>query len=116
MAAKFKFLLIYFLSWVIFFDLLRIVFLIYHFDKTKNLSFNTILSSFWYGLRMDMSVAAYILAPVCLFVLLSLFIHFFRRLIIYRIYTFIVLLLVAFYLFLTWKYIANGVLELMLHP
>jgi len=95
MAAKFKFLLIYFLSWVIFFDLMRIVFLFYHFDKTKNLSFNTVISSFWYGLRMDLSVAAYIIAPVCLFVLLSLFIHFFRRLLIYRIYTFIILLLVA---------------------
>lgn len=95
MAAKFKFLLIYFLSWVIFFDLLRIIFLIYHFNKTKQLSFTTILSSFWYGLRMDMSVAAYILAPVCLFVLLSLFIHFFRRLIIYKVYTFVTLLLVA---------------------
>jgi phosphoglycerol transferase MdoB-like AlkP superfamily enzyme len=95
MAAKFKFLLIYFLSWVVFFDLLRIVFLIYHFDKTKHLSFNTILSSFWYGFRMDISVAAYIIAPVCLFVLLSLFIHFFRRLFIYKAYTFIVLLLIA---------------------
>ena len=95
MVAKFKFLLFYFLSWVVFFDLLRIVFLIYHFDKTKHLSFNTILSSFWYGLRMDISVAAYIIAPLCLFVLLSLFIHFFRRLFIYRIYTFIVLLLIA---------------------
>src|SRR3990170_2863342 len=95
MVAKFKFLLFYFLSWVVFFDLLRIVFLIYHFDKTKHLSFNTILSSFWYGLRMDISVAAYIIAPLCLFVLLSLFIHFFRRLFIYKIYTFIVLLLIA---------------------
>lgn len=95
MAAKFKFLLIYFLSWVIFFELLRIVFMLYHFDKTNLLSFGTILASTWYGLRMDLSVAAYILAPVCLFVLLSLFIHFFRRLFIYRLYTFIVLLLVA---------------------
>jgi phosphoglycerol transferase MdoB-like AlkP superfamily enzyme len=95
MAAKFKFLLIYFLAWIIFFDLMRVVFLCYHFGKTKNLPFITIISSFWYGLRMDMSVAAYIIAPVCLFVLLSLFIHFFRRLFIYRIYTFIVLLLVA---------------------
>ena len=95
MVAKFKFLLLYFLSWVIFFDLMRMVFLFYHFDKTKNLSFTTIISSFWYGLRMDLSVAAYIIAPVCLFVLLSLFIHFFRRLLIYKIYTFIILLLVA---------------------
>ena len=95
MGAKFKFLLLYFLSWIIFFDLLRIVFMIYHFDKTSDLSFTTIVSSFWYGLKMDMSVAAYILAPVCLFVLLSLFIHFFRRLLIYRVYTFIVLLLIS---------------------
>jgi phosphoglycerol transferase MdoB-like AlkP superfamily enzyme len=95
MAAKFKFLVIYFLSWVVFFDLMRMIFLFYHFDKTKYLSFSTIISSFWYGLRMDLSVAAYIIAPVCLFVLLSLGIHFFRRLLIYRIYTFIILLVVA---------------------
>jgi phosphoglycerol transferase MdoB-like AlkP superfamily enzyme len=95
MAAKFKFLLLYFISWVIFFDLLRLVFLVYHLDKTKQLDFSTIISSFWYGLRMDMSVAAYVLVPVCLFVLLSLFIHFFRRLIIYKAYTFIILLLIA---------------------
>lgn len=95
MIAKFKFLLVYFLSWVIFFDLMRIVFLVYHFDKTQHLSFTTIISGFWYGLRMDLSVAAYIIAPVCLFALLSLFFHFFRRLVIYKAYTFIVLLLVA---------------------
>src|SRR5436190_3580187 len=95
MAAKFKFLLVYFLSWIIFFDLMRLVFLAYHFDKTTQLSFKTLISSFLYGLRMDMSVAAYIIVPVCLFVLLSLFIHFFRRLLIYRIYTFIVLLVVG---------------------
>ena len=95
MAAKFKFLLLYFISWVIFFDLLRIVFLAYHLGKTKQLGFGTIISSFWYGMRMDMSVAAYVLVPVCLFVLLSLFIHFFRRLIIYKAYTFVILLLIA---------------------
>jgi len=95
MVAKLKFLLLYFLSWVIFFDLMRIVFLAYHFNKTKHLSLRIILSSFWYGLRMDMSVAAYIIAPVSLFVLLSLFIHFFRRLPVYRTYTSIALFLVA---------------------
>ena len=100
MAAKFKFLLIYFFSWVIFFDLMRIVFLFYHLDKSKNLSFNTIISTFWYGLRMDASMAAYILAPVGLFVLLSLFIHFFRGIAIYKIYTFTVLLLTALISFL----------------
>ena len=95
MTAKFKFLLIYFLSWVVFFDLMRIAFQRYPLKKTKTLSFNTILSTFWYGLRMDMSMAAYILAPIGLFVLLSLFIHFFRGIRIYKIYTFIVLLVAA---------------------
>jgi hypothetical protein len=50
MAAKFKFLLLYFLSWVLFFDCLRILFLIYHSAKTKELPFSTIAATFWYGL------------------------------------------------------------------
>src|SRR5689334_15596343 len=95
MAAKLKFLFLYFISWIVFFDLMRLVFLLYHWEKTSALSASTIFRTFLYGLRMDCSVAAYILVPVCLFVLLSLFIHFFRRLVIYKVYTFIVLLLVA---------------------
>ena len=75
---------------------MRVLFLVYHFDKTRELSSSTALLSLWYGLRMDLSVAAYILAPVCIFVLLSLFIHFFRRLTIYYIYTFVLLFLVSF--------------------
>lgn len=94
MASKFKFLLLYFISWVLLFELMRGVFMLYHLDKTSQLSFGTILSAMWYGLRMDLSVAAYILAPVCLFVLLSLLIPFFGRSLIYRIYTFLVLLLI----------------------
>ncbi|MET0636171.1 MAG: sulfatase-like hydrolase/transferase [Chitinophagaceae bacterium] len=95
MGAKFKFLLIYFFSWVVFFDLMRVLFLLYHSDKTSKLPGAVIAKSFWFGLRMDLSVAAYILLPVVLFVILSLFIHFFRRLLIYKIYTFIVLLLIS---------------------
>ena len=95
MASKFKFLFLYFLTWVLFFDLMRLVFLIYHADKTKHLSFHTIISAFWYGLRMDISVAAYILIPVCVLVLLSLFFRFFGKVTVYKIYTFIVLLLVT---------------------
>lgn len=95
MLSKLKFLFLYFLSWVIFFDLLRVVFLIYHHDKTSGLSFSTALATCWYGLRMDLSMAAYILIPVCLFVLLSLVIPFFRRMIIYKIYTYSLLFLVA---------------------
>jgi phosphoglycerol transferase MdoB-like AlkP superfamily enzyme len=94
MGSKFKFILLYFLTWVIFFDLLRVVFLIYHWGKTKQLSFSTVLGSCWYGLRMDCSMAAYILIPVCLLVLLALVIPFFRKTGIYKIYTYIILFLV----------------------
>ncbi|RZM17932.1 MAG: alkaline phosphatase family protein, partial [Pedobacter sp.] len=82
-------------SWIIFFDLMRVLFLLYHVSKTKQLSFSTILGTFTHGFRMDASVAAYLLIPVCLFVLLSLVFHFFRRLLFYKIYTFVILLLVA---------------------
>lgn len=95
MLSKLKFLLLYFLSWVIFFDLMRLVFLLYHLNKTKHLSAADVFGTFTHGLRMDLAVSAYILAPVCLFVLLSLFIHYFRRLQIYKIYTVIVLLIIA---------------------
>lgn len=94
MGSKFKFLLIYFTTWVIVFELMRIAFLVYHIDKTSQLSIGTIASAMWYGLRMDLSVAAYILAPVCFFVLISLLIPIFNRAVLYRIYTFIILLLV----------------------
>ncbi len=94
MASKFKFLLLYFLAWVLFFELMRVAFMLYHLDKTQELSFSTIMSALWYGLRMDLSVAAYLLAPVCLFVLASLIIPFFRRALIYKIYTFIVFLVI----------------------
>ncbi|RYY57141.1 MAG: alkaline phosphatase family protein [Chitinophagaceae bacterium] len=95
MGAKFKFLLVYYFSWFVFFDLMRVLFLLYHADKTAGLTGGEIARTFLYGARMDLSVAAYILLPVVLFVLLSLFIHFFRRLLIYKIYTFTILLLVS---------------------
>lgn len=95
MLSKLKFLLFYYIGWLVFFECMRLVFVLYHVKKTAGIPFFSILGSFWHGLRMDLSVAAYIIAPVCLFVILSLFIHFFRRLLIYRVYTFIVLLLVS---------------------
>ncbi|MET0394155.1 MAG: sulfatase-like hydrolase/transferase [Chitinophagaceae bacterium] len=94
MAARFKFLFFYFLSWVVFFELLRALFLVYHRAKTATLSFSTILAAFTHGLRMDLSMAAYILMPVCLVVLLSLVIPFFRRSLFYHIYTAVILFVV----------------------
>jgi phosphoglycerol transferase MdoB-like AlkP superfamily enzyme len=94
MLGRIKFLLLYYLAWLGFFEIARLVFLLYHFTKTKELSFGTAAATFWYGLRMDLSIAAYFLLPVCLFVLAGLFFAFFRRALIYKIYTWIILFFV----------------------
>lgn len=95
MPSKLRFFLLYFLGWVIFFDLMRLVFLLYHFDKTKQLSFSEILLSFWYGLRMDVSMAAYIILPVLLFALVGLLIPFFNKKSIYTLYSIIILFFIT---------------------
>jgi len=46
-----------------------------------------VLQSLWYGLKMDLSMAAYLTALVCVFVIAALFIPFFRKKWIYLIYT-----------------------------
>lgn len=95
MWAKLKFLFFYFLSWLAFFEVMRLLFIAYHFEKASTIPAASWLASLWYGLRMDLSAAAYIIVPVCLFVLLSLFVRFFQRLTVYKVYTFVVLLLVC---------------------
>jgi len=93
MLGKIKFLLIYFFSWVLFFEIARGVFILYHFDKINQLSVASIIATFIYGLRMDLSMTAYIILPVCLSILLSSFFEFFRKIHFYKYYTAILLLL-----------------------
>jgi phosphoglycerol transferase MdoB-like AlkP superfamily enzyme len=97
--ARLKFLLFYLLTWVGFFQLARLIFLLSHFNETAKLKAGNIFGSFLYGLRMDLSMAAYLTIPVCVFVLLAAFIPLFRKAIIYRIYTavliFIILLILV---------------------
>ena len=95
MLSRLKFLLGYFLSWVLIFEMFRLVFLLYHFDATQQLTFSTIMGTFFYGLRMDLSTAAYVTLPVCLFSLASLFVSFFRKRTIYIAYTALILFLVV---------------------
>jgi phosphoglycerol transferase MdoB-like AlkP superfamily enzyme len=94
MIGKLKFLFFYLLSWVLFFQLARGFFLIYQLKQTRLLYGKTVFNSFLYGMKMDLSMACYILLPVCFFLLLGIFLLFFRRSIIYKTYTCIVLLFV----------------------
>jgi len=60
-------------------------------EYAKETSSSLVLQSLWYGLKMDVSMAAYLTALVCVFVIASLFVPFFRKKWIYLIYTGIIL-------------------------
>jgi phosphoglycerol transferase MdoB-like AlkP superfamily enzyme len=79
------------IAWIAFFELARIIFLLYHHSQASGLSFKTIFLTFVYGFRMDLSMACYLIILPCLFVLLSVFVPFFRRPLVYKIYSGIVL-------------------------
>jgi phosphoglycerol transferase MdoB-like AlkP superfamily enzyme len=93
---KILFLLIYLFSWVIFFEIARIFFLLSTSQYGKEVSSSLKLQSLWYGIKMDLSMAAYLTILVCLFVMAALFMPFFRKKIIYFIYTGIILFFLIF--------------------
>ena len=88
-----KFLVLILLAWLSFFELARAVFILYHYSQASQLSLRTTSLTFVYGLRMDLSMACYIIILPCLFVLLSVLIPFFRKAIVYKIYSGIALFL-----------------------
>lgn len=87
MRSRLRFLFLYFLFWLVFFQVARLAFVIYHWKNTSKLSFADALLSFLYGSKMDISLTAYILIPVCIFLLLSVWFNFFKKRIIYFVYT-----------------------------
>ncbi|MCK9400173.1 MAG: sulfatase-like hydrolase/transferase [Bacteroidales bacterium] len=62
-----------YLFWMIFFFLLRAVFLIYHINllKLEDITTGEALLSFWHGLKLDTATAAYILIIPSLFLLIQ---------------------------------------------
>ena len=91
MLKKILFLLIYIVTWIIFFELARVFFLLSTVEFAKETPSSLVLQSLWYGLKMDLSMAAYLTGLVCVFVLAALFIPFFRKKWIYLVYTGIIL-------------------------
>ncbi len=94
MKGKIQFLLFYFLTWLAVFQIARLLFLLYHFSQTKSIGFTTAAQSFLYGLRMDLSMAAYLLLPVIFMQLLALMFPFFKRSTPYKFYSGVVLFFV----------------------
>src|SRR4030095_6677506 len=91
MLKKIFFLLIYIFTWVIFFEVARAFFLLSTTQYAKETPSSLVLESLWFGLKMDLSMAAYLTVLFCVFVIASLFIPFFRKKWIYLIYTGIIL-------------------------
>ena len=60
-------------------------------EYAKETPSSFVLQSLWFGLKMDLSMAAYLTVLVCVFVLAALFIPFFRKKWMYLIYTGIIL-------------------------
>jgi len=96
MRSRIFFILKYLLLWVLFFELCRVVFLLANYSETVAAGWANAAGSLWHGLKMDLSMAAYISLPVCIFILLSVFFIFFRRPLIYLIYSGILLFLALF--------------------
>src|SRR5688572_26853708 len=91
MLKKIFFLLIYIFAWMIFFEIARIYFLASTSQYAKEVPPSLLFQSLWVGLKMDVSMAAYLTLLVCLFVTLALFIPFFRKKHVYFVYTGIIL-------------------------
>ncbi len=86
----------YYLFWIAYFVLSKIIFLIYNNDLTGSLSLSEIAGIFFYGMKMDLSMAGYLmLIPG---ILLSFSFLFNPKIlgVVFRFYTFLLLLFITF--------------------
>ena len=90
----------YFLFWIAYFVFARLIFLLYYFDKTQELSFLTISKTVVYGLSLDASFSAYISLLPFLLILLSIFISHKPILKIIKVYTYFVVVCCTLLLFI----------------
>ncbi|WP_242918964.1 LTA synthase family protein [Pontibacter liquoris] len=90
---------LYFLFWLLYFMMARAAFLLFHLDRTRQLSFGDIAKTFFYGLRLDMSFTAYLCALPFLILLVQAVWPRLQVGVFLRIYT--ILLLVVLSLLLT---------------
>ena len=66
----------YLAFWYLLFVMARVMFLLYYFDKTSQLTFSEILKTFIFGFRLDTAIAAYFsLLPSLLLSISSFFKH-----------------------------------------
>lgn len=74
MKSRTKYILVYFVFWVLVFASQKPLFLLFHHALSSDFSFAEWTQVLFSGLSMDMSMSAYLLIPVLLFALVSCFI------------------------------------------
>jgi phosphoglycerol transferase MdoB-like AlkP superfamily enzyme len=65
----------YFLFWIVYFVFARLFFLAYYFDQSQELGFSTMIKTFFYGLQLDASFAAYLSFIPFLLIIFSIIIN-----------------------------------------
>lgn len=72
MKERLLFFIKYYLFWILLFGFFRLLFIIYHFDKFETSSFFDYLAILMHGLKLDLSMASYIMFfPTLIFILFS---------------------------------------------
>lgn len=71
--TRFLFNIYYFLLWVGYFVFARLFFLVFNFNKTKELSFLTTLKTFFYGIQLDVAFAGYLCFIPFLLIIFTVF-------------------------------------------
>ncbi len=94
MLSRIYLIIKYWLCWILFFECCRVIFLLANFTETKAAGSLNVLGSLFHGILMDASIAAYITVPLCIFIIASVFINYFKKPVITVIYTGIILLLI----------------------
>lgn len=97
MLGRIKFLLYYYLLWLSLFECCRLLFVVYNYHLSGKGGYSKIAGAFLYGLKMDISLAAYFVLAVCIFLLAGMFVTYFQKTTIYKAYTAVLLLFVLLF-------------------
>ncbi len=92
---RLTYLLKYSLFWLTFFVFSRVLFLIYNISHTKQLPFIEVLKTFFYGLKLDVSMAGYIIFFASFFMAFLLFFSKTVNIWFFRVYTFFLIFILA---------------------
>lgn len=93
MKNRVVFILKYWLGWILFLVIGRLVFSSFFVKELEDAGTQDYFTALWRGLRLDASMAAYFTLPVLIFVLLSVFFSFFRKYLVYFIYSYILVII-----------------------